>query len=110
MESKFYVIELVATRAGQNFICDESFRSLLMSEAVDEQSVECAFVLTQPWQVLDDEGIANEALSGDDNTTYDTQTRVESHVQLAHVLNQAISFLSICFGFWHRTSLLLSDS
>jgi hypothetical protein len=60
MKSEILAIELVATRVDWNIICDESSRSLMMPEAVDEQLIECAVVLTQPWQVLDDEGIADE--------------------------------------------------
>jgi hypothetical protein len=45
--------------------------------------------------------------SDDDNTTYDTQTHVGSHVQLAPILDHMVSFLSICSRFSHRMFLLL---
>jgi hypothetical protein len=60
MESEIHGIELVAARVGRNIICDKSSRSPMMSKAVDGGPIKCAVVLTQPWQVLDDEGIADE--------------------------------------------------
>jgi hypothetical protein len=60
LKSGIRVIELVATRVGRDVIGDESAPSPTLPKAVDEQSVECAVVLTQLWQSLDDEGIADK--------------------------------------------------
>jgi hypothetical protein len=55
-------------------ICDESSRSPTMAEADDEQPVKCALVLTQSWQVLDDDGIADEsAFDGSNEVVYDME-------------------------------------
>jgi hypothetical protein len=45
-----------------------------MSEAVDEQFVKCAVVLTQLWKVLDDEGIADEPpFDGSNEVVHDVE-------------------------------------
>jgi hypothetical protein len=68
------MIELVATRVDQNIICDESCRSPTMPKAVDEQPIEYVVVLTQPWQVLADEGIAYEpAFDGSNEVVHDVE-------------------------------------
>jgi hypothetical protein len=45
---------------GQNDVGDESSRSPTLSEAVDEQDVECGIVLTQPLQETHDDSDADE--------------------------------------------------
>jgi hypothetical protein len=55
--------------------------------------------LHQWWTYADNVEIAS---LDDANTTYDTQTREGSHVELALVLDRVVSFLSICFGFLDR--------
>jgi hypothetical protein len=47
-------IELVARMVARNDVCDESSWSLTLSEAVDEQHIECGVVLTQPSQETQD--------------------------------------------------------
>jgi hypothetical protein len=50
MKSEIHVIELVARMISRNDVGDESSRSLTLSEAVDEQHVECDVVFTQSSQ------------------------------------------------------------
>jgi hypothetical protein len=45
---------------GQNDVGDESSRSPTLSEAVDEQDVECGIVLTQLLQETHDDSDADE--------------------------------------------------
>jgi hypothetical protein len=45
---------------GQNNVGDKSSRSPTLSEAVDEQDVECGIVLTQPLQETHDDSDADE--------------------------------------------------
>jgi hypothetical protein len=54
MKSEICEIELVARMIGHNDVGDESSRSSTLSEAVDEQDVECGIMLTQPSQETQD--------------------------------------------------------
>jgi hypothetical protein len=47
MKSEIRGIELVATMVGRNDVGDESSQLPTLSEAVDEQGVECGVVLMQ---------------------------------------------------------------
>jgi hypothetical protein len=50
MKSEIRGIELVARMVAQNDVGDENSRSSTLSEAVDEQHIECGIVLTQSSQ------------------------------------------------------------
>jgi hypothetical protein len=50
MKSEIRRIELVALMVDCNDVGDESSRSLILPEAVDEQHVECGVLLTQSSQ------------------------------------------------------------
>jgi hypothetical protein len=50
MKSEIRGIELVARMVAQNDVGDENSRSLTLSEAVDEQHIECGIMLTQSSQ------------------------------------------------------------
>jgi hypothetical protein len=68
-------------------ICDESSRSPMMPKAVDEQPVECAVVLTQPWQLLDDESIVDEpTFDGNNEVVHDVEP---SSGSVRDVVNEA---------------------
>jgi hypothetical protein len=55
-------IELVARIVARNDVCDESSRSPTLSEAVDEQHIECGVMLTQPSQETQDDTDAEAPL------------------------------------------------
>jgi hypothetical protein len=50
MKSEISGIEFVARMIARNNIGDESSRSLTLPKAIDEQHIECGFVLTEPLQ------------------------------------------------------------
>jgi hypothetical protein len=55
IKSEIHGIELVARMVARNDVGDESSRSLTLSEAVDEQDIDCGVVLTQPSQETQDD-------------------------------------------------------
>jgi hypothetical protein len=86
MKSEIHGIELFGRMVARNDVADESSRSPTLSEAVDEQYVECGVVLTQPSQETQADTDPEEPPFVDSNETVLNEEPVWGNVDVGDVV------------------------